>query len=125
VSKLVTYHSPPCDDVYPFSLSDQLTRTAADSRQHILTHKTILNDLEELGDMISQMFERQQIVEVRIKRSAQFIPFFRGALSSARISHPRCYWQLLIPSATESILREPPRVTRAAQHDRRAPDPVH
>lgn len=87
-----------------------------------------MNDLEELGDMISQMFERQQIVEVRVKRSAQFIPFFRGALDprfQARISHPRCYHQLLILSATESIRREPPRVTRAAHHDRRAPDPVH
>ena len=58
----------------PISLSDQLTRAAADSQRHISTHETILNDLEELGDMMSQMLERQHIVEVRINRSAALTP---------------------------------------------------
>jgi len=48
---------------------DQLTRAAADSQQHIATHKTILNDLEELEDMMSQMLERQQIAENQFSES--------------------------------------------------------
>ena len=72
---LVTHNSSYFHDAHPVSLSDQLTRAAADSQQHISTHETILNDLEELGDMMSQMLERQHIVEVCIKRSAALTPF--------------------------------------------------
>lgn len=42
---------------------DRLTKAANDSQQHITAHKAILNDLEELGDVMSQMLDRQQIAE--------------------------------------------------------------
>jgi len=53
--------------------------------------------------MMSQMLERQHIVEVRINRSAALTPLLfprrpfrpRAALPS-QISHPRCYRQILI-----------------------------
>ncbi|KAF9790384.1 autophagy-related protein 17 [Thelephora terrestris] len=48
---------------------DQLTRAAADFQQHIATHKAILDDLEELGDVMAQMLERQQIVENQFSES--------------------------------------------------------
>jgi hypothetical protein len=42
-----------------------------------------LSDLEELGDMMSQMLERQHIEEVCIKLKAAFTPSPHVALISA------------------------------------------
>lgn len=71
---LVTHNSSYNHDTHPVSLSDQLTRAAADSQQHISTHEIILNDLEELGDMMTQMLERQHVVEVRSTALTPLIP---------------------------------------------------
>ena len=78
--------------------------------------------------MMSQMLERQHIVEVRINRGATPTPVAPiSAITRvlARTSRLHCYWQLLIPSITEPILREPPRVARAAHQHRRAADAVY
>jgi len=74
VSTLVIHNSSYKHDAHPVSLSDQLTRAAADSQQHISTHEIILNDLEELGDMMTQMLERQHVVEVRSIALTPLIP---------------------------------------------------
>jgi hypothetical protein len=77
--------------------------------------------------MMSQMLERQQIAEVRTRRKTPLPPssaHFGGCSRPGRILRPRCYLQILIPSATESILREPPRFTRTAYQHRRTADPV-
>ena len=81
--------------------------------------------------MMSQMLERQHVVEVRIKRSAHSpLLFFRDAHSGRE---PRFCVDFTSPlllansdlPPTEPILREPPRAARATHHYRRTADSVH
>lgn len=47
------------------SASEQLLAAKALAQQHLDTHHITLDDLEELGDIMSEMLRKQQEVEVR------------------------------------------------------------
>lgn len=50
--------------ILPLNVSEELLAAKSLMHQHLETHRTILNDLEELGDIMSEMLQREQEVEV-------------------------------------------------------------
>ena len=48
------------------SISDQLLAAKRAAQNQLDAHRTVLEDLDELGDIISDMVARQQAAEVRI-----------------------------------------------------------
>lgn len=46
------------------SHSERLVRLEADAKKSLETHRQTLDDLDELGDIMSEMLQRQQSLEV-------------------------------------------------------------
>lgn len=44
--------------------SDELVGAKEKTQEHLIILKTSLDDLEELGDILTEMLERQQVVQV-------------------------------------------------------------
>ena len=56
-----------CQSHWRYDLvSEQLVAAKDAAQERLEIHRSILTDLDELGEIMSEMLERQQIVEVRL-----------------------------------------------------------
>lgn len=59
----------PNENPQSTSHSKQLVSAKSSAQEQLDSHRAVLDDLDELGEIISEMLERQQVAEVRMSRS--------------------------------------------------------